>query len=263
MLAVIHNELGVTHEGLGNYQQALNNLLRAHAAYAGHEESQAAIDANIGAIYESLEDYDRAIHHARAALAVQERDLDGNRHASRQVRSNLAQALSFADQHHEALTMMQAVMIDSAEQAGADSVPHLIDRFRYAAMLRRAGRSADAGIELDAITPILVARLGDPEHPFNFYPARLAAVIARDIGELDTARHGLREAIAFAERHPGSEPVAIAIARTELAELLVEKDIVGARAVLEPALPILVAALPETAASRRAAEHLAQRLAGQ
>ncbi len=89
---------------------------------------------------------------------------------------------------------------------------------------------------------------------------RLAAVIARDAGDLDTARRGLREAIDFAQRHPGAEPVAIAIARTELAELLANRDIAAARTELAAALPILIAALPEAAPSRQAAERLARRL---
>jgi eukaryotic-like serine/threonine-protein kinase len=260
ILAEIHNELGVTHYGLGNYPQALEHLLRARAAYSGIEESQAIIDANIGAIYEAVEDYGNAIAHARAALAVQQRDPAGNLHAIRQVRSNLAQALSFAGHHEEALGMIQDIMADSAQQAGTDSWPHILDRFRHAAMLRRAGRTADARAEFNVVAPALDALLGDPEHPFHFYSMRLAAGMAADAGDLQGARRGLLEAIEFGERHPGSAPTAIANARTELAELLAEDDVEAARAVLAPALPVLAEGLPEAAPSRQAAERLAQRL---
>jgi eukaryotic-like serine/threonine-protein kinase len=261
-LAVIHNELGVSYNGLGRYAEALDHLQRAHIAYAGLDEAQADVDANIGAIHESLEDYGRAIFHARRALAVMQRDPVGNRPAIRQVRTNLAQALSFDGQHDEALALIRQVIADSVEHGGVDGFHHVLARFRHAGMLRRAGQIDAARAELGASTPPLLALLGDPEHPFNFYPIRLAATIDQSDGELDAAREGLRQAIAFAERHPGADPVAVAMARMDLAELLAEADPAEATALLAAAREVLDQALPAGAPSRREADELARRLRG-
>lgn len=259
-LAVIHNELGVSYNGLGRYTLALEHLQRAHASYAGMDEAQADVDANIGAIHEGLEDYPQAIMHARRALAVLLRDPIGNRHAIRQVQMNLAQALNFDGQHDEALQLIRTVIAESAEHSGIDSYQHVLARFRYAAILRRAGQIDAARAELAACTPPLQALLSDPAHPFHFYPVRLAATIDRDSGNLDAARSGLHQAIEFAQAHPGADPTALAIARVELADLLADSDRAQAIALLQTALAVLEQALPAGAISRREAEALARRL---
>src|SRR5690606_6631498 len=132
--------------------------------------------------YESMEDYPKAIEYARRALAVQERDPQGNRLAIRQVRSNLAQSLSLDGQHQEALTLMRAAVEQSEAEAGRDSFQHVLDRFRLAAALRRAGQPAAALQELEALRPLFDQLTGDPGHPFHFYPKRLQATIERDLG---------------------------------------------------------------------------------
>jgi hypothetical protein len=154
------------------------------------------------------------------------------------------------------------VIADSVEHGGVDGFHHVLARFRHAGMLRRAGQIDAARAELGASTPPLLALLGDPEHPFNFYPIRLAATIDQSDGELDAAREGLRQAIAFAERHPGADPVAVAMARMDLAELLAEADPAEATALLAAAREVLDQALPAGAPSRREADELARRLRG-
>jgi tetratricopeptide (TPR) repeat protein len=260
VLAQIYNDLGVSYKGLGRYREAIAMMQRARLAYAGFEEAAADIDANLGAIHESLEQYDQAIAYARAALAVQERDPQGNQHTIRQVRSNLAQALSYAGNHDEALGLMQEAVAASAANAGEGGFQHVLDRFRLAAGLRRAGRTEAAADEFAVVAPALADLLGDSEHPFNFYPMRLRASIERDRGQTESAKAGLAAAIKFADEHPGADPVAIAIARVELAELLQVDQRLAAREVLAPALEVLVGALDEDALSRRQASELARRL---
>lgn len=259
-LAGIRNDLGATFNGLGRYAEALAALQQARAADGGHVEAVADIDATIGAIHESVEQYPQAIAHARRALAVRERDPHGNRHVIRQDRSNLAQSLSFAGEHDEALRLIRAVVVGSATETGEGSFQHLLDRFRLVAALRCAGQAADAECELNDFAPAFAQLINDPEHPFHFYLKRLAAAIERDLGRDERARAGLADAIEFAARHPGADPVAVAIARTELAELRLASAPEAHSAQLAEALPLLRGMLPEHAPSRSAAEARAAHL---
>jgi eukaryotic-like serine/threonine-protein kinase len=259
-IARIENELGASYNGLGRFDAALEHLARARAAYGNLEEPVADIDANIGAIHENLEDYPRAIDYARRALAVQMRDPEGNRLAIRQVRSNLGQALSLNGEHAEALALTRAAVADSVQASGEGSAEHVLDRFRLAAALRRAGEAEAAKHELDALTPTMRALLGDDGHPFQFYRILLAARIERDRGDVDAGRAGLVEALAFAATHPGADPVAVALASSELAALLPEAELEQARALVRSARAALAEVLPEGAISRVETEALARRL---
>jgi eukaryotic-like serine/threonine-protein kinase len=259
-IARIENDLGGAYNGLGRYPEALEHLQRARAAYGTLEEPVADIDANIGAILESLEDYPRAIEYARRALSVAGRDPDGNRMAIRQIRSNLAQALSLNGEHDEALALARAAVADSAQGSGVDSAEHVLDRFRLAASLRRAGDVEAAKVELDGLTPMMHALLGDESHPFQFYRILLAARIDRDRGDGEAGCAGLAAAIAFADAHPGSDPVSIALARSELAALLPADRSDEARVLVRAAMDGLAAVLPDGAISRVEAEERARRL---
>lgn len=259
-VASIENDLGVALNGLGRYREALVHLQRARALYAGHLHGGAAalafMDANIGAVLENLGDYAQAIEYARRALAVYTAPGMPQTDMRRQARVNLARALSFSGQHPEALEQMRIALGDSAEGEGAASLTHLLDRYRHAGILRRAGRLDDAQAELDASLGPILALVGD-QHPLRLHVLRLQALIARDRGERARAIEVFEETLAFALGREDVDRVALAEAGIELAELLHANDPARARELLAAAQPVLDEAQDEKAPARTNARRLA------
>lgn len=242
----LENDLGVALNGVGRYREALTHLQNSRAGLERLNDASdsefAFIDANLSALYESLGDYAQAIAYARRALAVYVALPSVHAPMRRQARVNLARALSFAGVHDEALAQMQIALDEGVASEGAQSLSHQLDRFRYAGILRRAGRLDPAEQELADSGKHLLAELG-AEHPLKLHLMRLEALIARDRGQLQPAIAGLRAALRFAEGREDMDAIAVAEAQLDLADLLRASAPAEARTLVAQALPVLQQAL--------------------
>lgn len=263
VVAAIENDLGVALNGAGRFREALEHLLRARAGMARVDAVAATelafVDANISALYESLGDYPQSIDYARRALAVYEQMPVGAAPMQRQARVNLARALSFSGQHVQAMEQMERALAEGRSTDGEQSLSYQLDRFRYAGILRRAGKTDLAAQTLTQSSAALLEQLG-AEHPIRQHVLRLQGLIAADRGDRDGAISGLRQAIEFAESSADSDAVASAQTRVDLAKLLVDSDPQRASDQLALALPVLTQALLPVAPALQEAQQLQRQL---
>lgn len=262
-VAAIENDLGVALNGLGRYRESIEHLQRARAAFAAEHGEQslavAHLDHNLSAVHESLGEYQAAIRYGRAALAAYAAASDEHLAQRKSARMALARALSFAGQHGEAVGLAEQALAESARVDGPDSLDHAFDGFRLAGILRRGEQLDEAAGLLAQVGPRITAAIG-AEHPAQLHLMRLAALLARDRGERSLAEAGLVETIAFGLRTAGADPVALAEARLELAELRVDEDPARAREEVEQAAPVLRERLSEQAPAPTRLTDLERRL---
>ncbi|NCT66519.1 MAG: protein kinase [Rhodanobacteraceae bacterium] len=258
------NDLALVLNDLGRYREAAELLLASdrHMTGAGLAGAvdRALSHGNYAGVLESAGDYAAALEQFRVAMRIlDEGGVSADHQSRRRIERSLARTLGLSGQHERALALLTDLRARSARIEGEESGEYAMLTWQLTLLARRMHRT-DTGLPLLAEAERRWHALAPDDHPIFLHARRVRAAFALDRGDLAGAARELHAAVAGFEAS-GALPVDLAIARSELAEILLRQDRRDdARALLRQALPVLRASLLPGEVSRAAAERLAAHL---
>ncbi len=262
-MMVLTNDLALTLNDLGRYQEAVEMLGRSDQVMA--ELRLGKIDealswANRAGIFENAGDYSAAMAAIEKSAALLDADhVDADHQVRRRIERSIARTWGLIGWHDRAWTKLTALRARSLQLDGQDSGEYAMLTWQLALL---AGRMGDPvhGVPLLDESEALWGAMVPPTHAIFAHALRLRASFAVRRHAYAAAGYSLELAISMFESGAASE-VDLAIARSELAELRAdEHHPVEARQLLSLALPILHSTLLPQELNRARAERLATRL---
>lgn len=256
------NALGNALSMQGRYREALEvqEKARVVAFEAMHSEVEDAISLNnLASVMENAGDYEGALRHFDAAIAIFSRNDGAIGQAPANARRNRARTLGLAGRHAEALAELTRLQDNARRDEGEDSVSYALTTWQLAVLARRMRDPQRGSALLDEATTRLAPIIGT-DHIIFAHAHRLRAAFALLRGDPSTASSEIDTAIALLDQ-PGGVEVDLAIARAERAAIsLAQGRRNTARRQLEQALPVLRDAVLPTEVNRAEAERLAKQL---
>ena len=255
-VADIENDLAVALNGEDRYREAIPHLEKAiaitEAVRPGDVAAAAFETINLGSIYESLGDYEKAEALMRKGIGAMESATPDDPHVDF-FRGNLARTLMLRGDLDGARALLERTLRATAAREGDKSFDYAFAQFRLARVDLVAGQLDAAASVLDASIATLDPLL-PPEHALRAQFDVLRGMIAVARGDFDAAV----KSFAAAETRVGKVPLEIALVRMRLAgALLARGDLAAARQKLNAALPPIEAALLPGAIERIEAERIA------
>ena len=258
----LFNALGNALNMQGRYREAVQAQEKARAVYARamHSDVEDAISlSNLASVMENAGDYDGALRHFDAAIAIFSRSETAIGQAPTNALRNRARALGLAGRHAEALAQLTQLRETARREEGEDSVNYAQATWQLAVLARHMGDAERGPALLEEAATRLSAIIG-PDHIAFAHAHRLRASFALLRGDTATASREIDAAIARLDQ-PGGVDVDLAIARAERAAIsLARGHRNAARKELAQALPVLRDAMLPTEVNRAQAERLARRL---
>ena len=262
-MMALTNDLAITLNDLGRYQEAVEMLGRSNQAITdiGLGKLDAALSwANRAGILENAGDYVASMAALEKSTTLLDQDhIEADHQIRRRIERSMARTWGMVGQHQRAWNKLTKLREQCRRIEGEDSGEYAMLTWQLASL---AGRMKDPvrGMPLLDEAERRWSALVPATHPIFAHVLRLRAgfaVVRRAYTEADRA---LSQAITLFEKGAAS-PVDLAIARSELAEVrALEHHADEARQLLGLAMPILRAALLPGELSRARAERLAHRL---
>lgn len=261
--ASLYNDLGLTLGDLGRYREAVQALQHSDALEAASgigAENVAINQVNLGGVWESAGDYDKALSLMDAALAsLQKAGLAEDAPRVRMTRRSRANTLGLSGRQADARVQLQALRDSARKLDGADSFEYAITTWYLTQLALRAG-DATQGMPLLEESMQRWPSLVSPHHKVHALAHRLRAGFARLQGDLALAEREQRAALAR-QGADAASPMSVAYARAELARIRFERgDKNEARRLLAQAMPLIRQSVTTQQVDRVAAEDLAAKL---
>jgi eukaryotic-like serine/threonine-protein kinase len=251
-LAIAHAALGEENNKVGNIENDLAVALNAEDRYREaieHLEKSIAITerlrpgsgvatafstVNLGSLYESLGDYEKAETLMRKGIAAIEAQTPDEPQLYF-FRGNLARTLMLRGDLVGARAMIERSLHDIAVREGEKSFGYAFQEFRLVRIEYMAGHLDAADDDLREVVATMDPMLPS-EHPLRTQFEVLRGMIAKARGDLD----GARKHFEAAETRAAGSALDLAIVRMRLAGvLLAQGDLVAARGKLDESLPEL------------------------
>ena len=215
---------GTQQLGSGNPDPRVRDVLdrgaeRVEKELADDPPVLASVEHTIAETYFSLEIYERAEQHARAALAIRERL--GEHHAIAETLGLLAQILQRQTRYPEALSLAHRATSLERAAHGAGSMEYALALQNEQAILAGAGRTQEAGAAVATALRIGRAKL-PPDDPRLIEILSSAAVEQGRLGRFEAADSLYRDVLARVRRVYGEDHPRTAIAMANLATNLGE-----------------------------------------
>jgi len=262
-MMVLTNDLALTLNELGRYQEAAEMLSRADKAVAdiGLGKIDKAISwVNRAGTLENAGDYEATLKALDTAIALLDEDhVEAENQVRRRIERSQARTFGLVGRHEEAWRILSDLRQRCRRIEGEDSGEYAMITWQLALL---AGRMKDParGLPLLDEAERLWSALVPPAHQVFAHILRVRAGFAIARGDYADADRMLGQAIAAFEAH-ASSAVDLAIARSELAELRErEQRPAEARELLGRAMPVLRSTVLPAEVSRARAERLAGRL---
>ncbi len=262
-MMVLTNDLALTLNELGRYQEAAEMLSRADKAVAdiGLGKIDKAISwVNRAGTLENAGDYEATLKALDTAIALLDEDhVEAENQVRRRIERSQARTFGLVGRHEEAWRILSDLRQRCRRIEGEDSGEYAMITWQLALL---AGRMKDParGLPLLDEAERLWSALVPPAHQVFAHILRVRAGFAIAKGDYADADRMLGQAIAAFEAH-ASSAVDLAIARSELAELRErEQRPAEARELLARAMPVLRSTVLPAEVSRARAERLASRL---
>ena len=255
------NDLALMLNDLGRYREAVEVLRQSdrHMVDAGLEGAadRAVSHGNLAGVLENAGDYAAALEQERIAIRIlDEAGIGADHQARRRIERSLARTLGLAGEHAQARARLLELRERAARLEGVESGEYAMLTWQLTVLARRM-HDPQTGIALLADAERLWKALVRADHPIFLHLRRARAAFALDQGDAALAEAELRAAVAGFEAI-NEQPVDLAIARSELAAVLLQRgDRSGARRLLDASLPVLRDTLLPDEVSRAAAERSA------
>jgi DNA-binding SARP family transcriptional activator/tetratricopeptide (TPR) repeat protein len=193
--AQVHNDLGVRHLRLGQYEEALACLRESLSIRRrlGDRPGQAAGLVNFGLVHQALGNYDEALVCGQESLAIS-RSIEDTRGVAAGL-NNLGDVYQWQGRYDEALACL-AESLAMGRQMG-DRKLQAIALNNLGALHERQGRHAQA-VEVQRRSLAIYRDLGDREG--EAFCLTELGVTLRDRGRIDQARGHWQQALAIFER---------------------------------------------------------------
>lgn len=204
--ATLENRLADSLLGLGRFRAALAHNEIAYRIQRDVRRDDpvagAIAQADLGSAYATIGDYAAAADMLSAAVAALAAARPADDPEVLRARSNLARVESLRGAHAVALATLADVLERTRATRGADSERYAFELLRTASARVRAGDHAEASAALDAVEPLLAARL-PVDHPWRCDVHVQRARIALARGDAPTAEREFSIALAAFARQPG------------------------------------------------------------
>ncbi|HRN62408.1 MAG TPA: serine/threonine-protein kinase [Luteimonas sp.] len=262
-MGTLLNALGIMLNNQGRYREAIEAMQRSESLWSASADSptEHAIGLNnLASVYESAGDYGRALSLFEQCMTL----LDGAGLAEedatrRKMARSQARSLALAGRFTDADARLRRLQAQAREFDGEVSVEHAMVTWQRAVLARRM-RDPAQGEPLLAQSRALWSELLPQAHPIFAHALRMQAAFEGMRGDHAAAERTARAALERFEAS-GALPVDMAVARAELAGVLLERgDRAEARRLLDQAMPVLRDAVLPQEVSRADAEALAKRL---
>jgi eukaryotic-like serine/threonine-protein kinase len=242
----VENDLAVSLNSQGRYKEAIAHLEKSIAIDEKLRPDERAATAfsiiNLGSIYESRGDYEKAEMLMKQGIAAIEAETPDEPQLDF-FRSNLARTLMFRGDLKTARQLMERSLTGIGQRDGEKSFGYAFQVFRLA-RIELASGNVDAAEQtlrdcVNVIDPLL-----PPTHPLRAQISIVRAMIAKIRGDFATAQREYETAEATQAASHDPDPVTLAITRARLGGvLLARNDAAGAKRKLDQSLPILQDAL--------------------
>ena len=265
-VANVENDLAVALDERGRYRDAIGHLEKsiaiAEKLRPGDRVATGFDRINLGSIEENLGDYAAAEKLMREAIAVIEADTPDEPQLD-SFRGNLSRTLMLRGDLAGARALLERALAGIAARDGEKSFAYALQTYRLARLDLAAGNpdAAEQSLSdaLKTLDPLLPA-----QHPLRVQFRVLRALIARERGKLELARHELEAAEAAQTVLSNADPIALAAIRRYLAMVyLASGDLPATRRALDASLPVLERTLlpqaQELVDARASAAELARR----
>ncbi len=248
----------------GRPREAIAHFERARAierALGAGRINLAQTDVNLGSVYESTGDYDRAIELLTAALTVlPEQDPAQIRWRISAYRDR-GRSLGALGRFQQAQADLEHALQLVHRSAGETAQEYAGIQLDLARVLIRAHRPQQAEAALTSAAGIL-GQPGAASDPFPIILSRLKALLALEHDDAASATRHITEALDMAQEHPEMDALWLAQIKLTAAQIALRRgDQGGARRLVNAALPAMRQGLSDKSPELAEANQLADRLA--
>lgn len=258
------NDLALVLNDLGRYREAAE-VLRESDLYMADAGLDGAADralshANLAGVLESAGDYAGALKQfALARRIFDDGAIDADNQHRRRVERSASRTLALSGEYARAREALSALRERARRIDGIGSNEYAMLTWQLVVVAREM-RDAAQGLPLLEDAKRLWTSLVPPDHPIFLHMHRARATFLVAGGDLHSAEREVRLAVSGFES-AGAHPIELAIARSELAAILLARGQAdAARALMRLSLPTLRDRLLGGEVSRVAAERTALRL---